>query len=66
MYATLEMTIIFIYFVNTIRFFYKNFPVNNEIIEGLSITAKIKSNYLQEFKDLRLRNINTYLSKIVK
>jgi len=57
--------IFLIFFVSAIRFFYKDFPVSKEIIEGLSITTKIKSN-LQEFKGLKLKNINNYLSKINK
>ena len=41
--------------VNILRFFNKDFPVNKEIIEGLSITTKIKSNVLKDFKNFSLK-----------
>ncbi|MAZ07094.1 MAG: hypothetical protein CMM99_01320 [Rickettsiales bacterium] len=52
--------------VNIIRFFYKDFPVNKEIIEGLSITTKIRSNIFKDFKNFNLRNINNYLQTITR
>ena len=55
-----------IFFVNLIKFFNKDFPVNKEIIEGLSITAKIKSNIFLDFKNFKLKNINKYLIQISK
>ncbi|MDB3983199.1 NAD-dependent epimerase/dehydratase family protein, partial [Candidatus Pelagibacter sp.] len=57
---------ILIYIVNIVRFFVKKFPVNKEIVEGLSITAKIKSNIYSDFKGMKLKNINSYLLKISK
>ena len=53
-----------IFVTNIIKIFKKDFLVNKEIIEGLSITAKIKSNYSHDFKSINLKNINTYLTKI--
>ena len=50
----------------SIRYVYKNFPVNKEIIEGLSITTKVKSNFYRDFKNLKLRNLNDYLKIISK
>ncbi len=50
--------------VNIIRLFYKEFPVNKEIIEGLSITTRIRSNILKDYKNFNLRNINNYLKII--
>lgn len=55
-----------IFSLSIIKIFYKKFPVNKEIIEGLSITAKIKSNFFQDFKNFKLQNINQYLNKISK
>jgi len=52
--------------VNILRFFNKDFPVNKEIIEGLSITTKIKSNVFKDFKNFSFRNINDYLIDISK
>ena len=52
--------------VNILRFFNKDFPVNKEIIEGLSITTKIKSNVFKDFKNFSFRNINNYLIDISK
>ena len=52
--------------VVVVRFFVKKFPVNKEIVEGLSITAKIKSNIYSDFKGMKLKNINSYLLKISK
>ena len=37
-----------------------------EIIEGLSITTKIKSNVFKDFKNFNFRNINNYLIDISK
>ena len=54
------------FLVTLIRCVYKNFPVNKEIIEGLSITTKVKSNFYNDFKNLKLRNINDYLKNISK
>ena len=52
--------------VSVLRFFYKDFPVSKEIIEGLSITTKIKSNIFKDFKNFKLNNINGYLTMITK
>ena len=52
--------------VSFVRLFFKDFPVNKEIIEGLSITTKIKSNVYRDFRNLRLKNINNYLTMITK
>ena len=63
----IEITIpkfLLIYIVTIIRFFFKGFPVNKEIVEGLSITAKIKSNIYRDFKSFKLKNIDNYLKKI--
>ena len=52
--------------VSVLRFLYKDFPVSKEIIEGLSITTKIKSNIFKDFKNFKLNNINGYLTMITK
>lgn len=52
--------------VNTLKVFFKDFPVNKEIIEGLSITTKIKSNIFKDFRNFKLNNINGYLTMISK